>query len=364
MSSTDAPETRPLWRRLVIPAIAIGLVLLFGVLLSQVFDYEVVWDTIKKLTLAEVAILVALGFCRIATEGLMYQTLLPKLSLYENTKRWLIVNTSTTFVPSPADSVAFYAVAQTQGVEPRRAVTSSLLVFLYPTIGRLILPLVVIVPILIVAAVDDETVTWFLIALAVASVITTAAYFVLRSEATARQLGDFVSSLVNWGLRRFKREPVGGFGAAAVRIRADAIEQVRTGWRHATISVPSNHAVIFLILLLSLRFLGFSNDQLPWIEVLAAYVLAQWLSTIIPLSYAGLGIVDVVLLASLTQAAGGTESEIVAALVMWRLFYWALPLVVGLPAIRIWRRENPHAFEDAKASFDEERKALVGDEGH
>ena len=347
----------------MMPAIGMGLlILLFGVLLPQAIDFQVVWDAIWKLTVPEVTAQAALGFCRIATEGLIYQTLLPQLSLFENTKRWLIVNTSTTFVPSPADNVAFYATAQAQGVEPRTAMTSSLLLFLYPTIGKLVLPLVAIVPAVIFAQTDDETVTIFLIALAVAAVISTAVYFVLRSEATARWLGDFVSSLVNWGLRRFKREPVGALGPAVVQIRSNSIEHVRNSWRHAIVSVPSNHAVIFLILLFSLRFIGFSNDELPWVEIFAAYVLAQWLSTIIPLSYAGVGMLDVVLVFSLTQAVGGnSEAEIMAALVMWRLFYWALPIVVGIPVIRIWGRKPPAAFKNAKSSFDKERKALMVD---
>jgi len=115
-------EPKPLRKRIISIVIWVGLlVLVFGLLLPQIIDYGAVWDAIKRLTLPEIAVLTALGFCHMATEGLMYWTLLPELSLFRAARTWLIVSTGTMFLPPPSDAVAFYAVTRTEGVEQRRA---------------------------------------------------------------------------------------------------------------------------------------------------------------------------------------------------------------------------------------------------
>lgn len=340
-------------RRLVTTAVWIVLLLLvFGVILPQIIDYEATWNAIKGLAFSEVAILVMLGFMRIATEGLQYWAILPELSPFNSSRAWLMVNGSTMFLPVGADRVAFYAVASTEGVESRRALTTALLFTVYPTIGRFLLPLIVIAPFLIFAVASDETVIVFVVLLAVAVAVGTVGYLVVRSEATAHGLGNFASLLVNAVMRRLGRDPVDSFGPALVRFRSDAIEQIAAGWRRSLIAIPLNHLSIFVILLLSLRFIGFSDDQMPWVEVLAAYGLSQWAMTVLPISPAGgLGIADFVLLATLTPIAGGNENEVAAAIVLWRIFYWALPIPIGLLAIDSWRRAHPDALDEARSVF-------------
>lgn len=328
------------------------LLVVFGWLLPQFIDYDEVWDAIKGLEWWQLAILLALGLLKFPTEGGVWKSLLPELTLLRATRNWLIVSGTTFYLPPPADSVVFYALARTSGVESRRAITSSFLTFLYPTIGRLLLPLAVAVPYLVFAVrTDDETVSILVITLAVAVCGAVAAWLVVRSESSAEWLGLHAARPISWARTRFHRREVDSFGPTLVRFRADALETIGGNWPKGMTAVALNFAVSSTILLAALRFVGLDSTELPYIEVLAAYALSQWASTVIPISPGGLGISDAVLLGSLGAVATGDSSAIAAALVLWRVFDWALSKPVGIVVAKRWQGANRSALADARALF-------------
>jgi hypothetical protein len=55
--------------------------------------------------------------------------------------------------------------------------------------------------------------------------------------------------------------------------------------------------------------------------------------------FSGLGIVDALVLAAVVEAGGlEVEAAAVAALVVWRVFTVAVPILMGLGAVTAWRR--------------------------
>jgi uncharacterized protein (TIRG00374 family) len=335
-------------RALTLGALAL---VIFGWLLPKFIDYGQVWQALKGLEWWQFVVLVVLGLARIPTEAMVYRALLPALRLSDAMRTWLMVTGGSTFLPPPADSAAFYALTRSYGIARAPAATASFLTFLYPTVGRLVLPVLVVVPFVVFAVADDETLPVFLITLTVAVALGTLGWIAIRSEHGARRLGDMSARLVNWGLARLRRRPVASFAPALARFREDAISIVRRNWRAAALSVAANFSIIFAILLLALRFVGLSDEQLPWIEVLAAFALSQWAQTVIPLSPGGLGIADAVLLGCLSTVAPGNASAITAALVVWRIFSWALPIPIGLIAIQRWQAAHPGALAEAREAF-------------
>ncbi len=90
------------------------------------------------------------------------------------------------------------------------------------------------------------------------------------------------------------------------------------------------------VLLLSLRFVGVSAADFPAIELYAAFLCVYPL-TLFP--FMGLGIVDAVLLATIVEVGGiETEPAAVAALIVWRAFTLAGPIILGALSMAIWRR--------------------------
>jgi uncharacterized membrane protein YbhN (UPF0104 family) len=96
--------------------------------------------------------------------------------------------------------------------------------------------------------------------------------------------------------------------------------------------------VIFApMLLVALRDVGVSNDEMGWAEVLAVFAFAR-LVTAIPITPGGAGLVEAALIAGLV-GAGGDTSQVAAAVLIYRALTWALPILVGIGCYVWWRRQ-------------------------
>ena len=75
------------------------------------------------------------------------------------------------------------------------------------------------------------------------------------------------------------------------------------------------------------------------LEIAIAYLFA-YPFTIFP--FQGIGVVDALVLAALVEAGGlEIEAASVAALLVWRVFTVAGPVLMGVGALAIWRRTLP-----------------------
>jgi len=72
--------------------------------------------------------------------------------------------------------------------------------------------------------------------------------------------------------------------------------------------------------------------------VLAVYSFAR-LVTAIPITPGGVGVVELALIAGLTQA-GGADAAVVAAVLVYRVLTYLLPIVVGAGTYVYWRRNR------------------------
>ena len=95
---------------------------------------------------------------------------------------------------------------------------------------------------------------------------------------------------------------------------------------------------MFAVLLLSLRVLGVSEAEVGWAQALAVFAFARLL-TAIPLTPGGVGVVELALIAGLTQGPGD-HGQVVAAVLMFRLLTYVLPILLGGCTYVIWRRKR------------------------
>ena len=122
-------------------------------------------------------------------------------------------------------------------------------------------------------------------------------------------------------------------GSAA---RSSALVQRR--WVPLTLATVVNHASLYLVLLLSLRVVGVSAGEIGWAQVLAVFAFARLL-TAIPLTPGGVGVVELALIEGLTRA-GGNDAQVVAAVLLFRLLTYVLPIALGLGTYIVWRRNR------------------------
>jgi uncharacterized protein (TIRG00374 family) len=75
-----------------------------------------------------------------------------------------------------------------------------------------------------------------------------------------------------------------------------------------------------------------------WIEALAAFALVRLLSAF-PITPGGLGVVELGLAAALVLA-GGDRAQVVAAVLVFRVLTFLLPVPIGAVTWWLWRRSE------------------------
>ena len=160
----------------------------------------------------------------------------------------------------------------------------------------------------------------------------------LRSEAFARRLGLFTQGIATRSAGCSARDrpragtwrsPTSGSGCWATSSRR---------WVELTLvtivvpPVPLRGAAGVL------RVMGVSEQEVGWAEVLACSPSPAW-SPPSRSPPAGVGVVELALIAGITTA-GGERAEVVAAVLIFRLLTYVVPIVIGGITYVFWRRNR------------------------
>ena len=116
---------------------------------------------------------------------------------------------------------------------------------------------------------------------------------------------------------------------------------LREGWQLGSIGVAANLLLTYLILLASLRFVGVSSAELSAPDAFAAFAIAFWAGAVFPITGSGLGVVDAVLIGMLVEMSPASDDALVAAALLWRVFYSIVPLPFGAITLSRFRKANP-----------------------
>lgn len=127
----------------------------------------------------------------------------------------------------------------------------------------------------------------------------------------------------------FRREPITGVAEKAGALRGQTLVLLRQGWKLGTLGVAANLLLTFLILLASLRFVGVTSAELSTPDAFAAFAIAFWAGAVFPVTGSGLGVVDAVLVAMLAELSGASDDALVAAALLWMVFYSLVILPLG-----------------------------------
>jgi putative heme transporter len=161
---------------------------------------------------------------------------------------------------------------------------------------------------------------------------------ILRSEPLAHRAGVLAGRWASAVLGLFHRGPVRGWELAVTRWRSRVVDLVRHRWLALTASTLVSHVSLYLVLLATLRLTGVDQGAVGWAEVLAVFAFAR-LVTAIPITPGGVGVVELALIAGLTEA-GGDAARVVAAVLLYRVLTFVLPIGVGVGTYMYWRRNR------------------------
>ena len=307
----------------------VALVVVFGWVLPQFIDYEQVWHAVKQLDAWELIALVVLALARVPTEALMYRAFLPGLSLLRGSEAYLSSNLAGQLLPPPSASVVQYGYFRDEGYEGEAGQIAAFGSFVFPTLGRFLLPLVALVVVLATGEADGTIVVAGTLSLAITGIACVAGWLFLRRASTARAVGARTERPISWILVKLRRPPLEGAAGRAIALREQTLVVLREGWRLDSLGVAANLFVTYLILLASLRFVGVSSGQLTAPDAFAAFAVAFWAGAVIPITGSGLGVVDAVLMTMLIESSTASDDALVAAALLWRVFYSVAILPLG-----------------------------------
>ena len=177
---------------------------------------------------------------------------------------------------------------------------------------------------------------------------------VLRSRVFAARVGNAAGRLASKPLALFKRAPAHGWDLALVKWRSRVIGLVRHRWLALSVSAIASHVSLFAVLLVALRVTGVSSAAVGWAEVLAVFAFAR-LVTAVPLTPGGVGVVELALITGLT-GAGGVDANVVAAVLLFRLLTYLLPIAIGAFTHVYWRRNR--SWRNSAPVFNDSRSGV------
>ena len=105
----------------------------------------------------------------------------------------------------------------------------------------------------------------------------------------------------------------------------------------------------YLILLAALRFVGVSGSELSATDAFAAFAIAFWAGAVFPITGSGLGVVDATLIAALIELSSADDDVLVAAALLWRVFYSFISLPLGAITLSRFRKANPDVLRRGTA---------------
>jgi uncharacterized protein (TIRG00374 family) len=331
----------PRVRRALQAAVSILLVGgIFYFVLGQFADLSSVWRAIRSLTKVEVAVLVGLAAWNLATYWIQMVVATPGLTYPQA----MVLTESTTAVSNalPAGGAIgvglTYSILGSWGFSNSRATLAVLVSGIWNNFAKLGMPVLA----LAILAVSGEASGGRLVAalvglLGLVGAVTIFA-LILRSEAFARRLGLFTQGIATRIRKVFRKGPATGWDLAVTKFRGRVLGFVHRRWIQLTVVTVIGHLSLYLVLLASLRVMGVSEQEASWAQVLAVFSFAR-LVTAIPITPGGVGIVELALIGGIS-AAGGERAEVVAAVLIYRLLTYVVPIVFGGITYVFWRRNR------------------------
>jgi len=137
-------------------------------------------------------------------------------------------------------------------------------------------------------------------------------------------------------------------GLKLVDFRRQAIGTVRTRWFPAVVVTLTAQAVFFIMLVISMRAMGVTDEQASVSLIFDAYAVGLLLS-MIPIFPGGLGVVELAYVGVIVGTSGNSElaAAVTAGAFVHRIFSWLVPIIVGLIPLAAWRRDMVKNQDDA-----------------
>jgi uncharacterized protein (TIRG00374 family) len=341
--------TSPVWRAVQIVFSLVIVVGIFVYAIPKFADYSKVWDAINEMTVMEIASMVGVTILNIVTYWPQQTAAMPGLTIPQAAvSNQTATSIANTLPGGGAIAVGVsYTMYRSWGF-PNSAIGLLVLVTgIWNIFMKLGLPIVAIG----ILAITGQSSASLLVAALIGVVILIAAIvlfaLMLWKKELAGRIGDAVSRPVSLVRKLVRKPPVTGWGEAAVRFRRLTIDLVAKRWVRLTLSTVVSHLCLFLVLLLSLRHVGVSGQEISTPQVLAVFAFGR-LITALPITPGGFGLVELGYIGGLVLAGRDHadvppevfKAQVAAAVLVFRALTFLSQIPLGGVTYLIWRAKK------------------------
>ncbi|HEX6262213.1 MAG TPA: YbhN family protein [Actinomycetota bacterium] len=326
-------------------AIVVGI---FAFAIPKFASYGDVWAAVQEMTWLEIATLVGISVFNIATYWPMMVASMPGLTFGQaavnNQSSSSIANT----LPGGgllATGVT-YTMYRSWGFTNTQIGLTALITGIWNAFVKLAMPVMALAALAITGQGSTTLLIPALIGLAILLAAVALFAGVLWKKSLARAIGGGLGKVAS-AARRVVRKPSVHWGEAAVRFRKQTLGLLSRRWPALTISALVSHFSLYLVLLVALRHVGVSDQEIGWAQALGVFAFVR-LITLVPLTPGGVGLVELGYIGGLYVAGRDAadvpielfRAQITAAVLVFRTLTYALQIPTGALTYVIWQRKR------------------------
>jgi uncharacterized membrane protein YbhN (UPF0104 family) len=341
--------SKPLWRavQIALSVVVVGGIFIFAI--PKIADYSSVWKAITAMTWLEITSLVLVTVFNVVTYWPQQTAALPGLTIPQAA----VNNQSSTSIANTlpgGGAIAVgvsYAMYRSWGFTGSAIALSVLVTGIWNIFMKLGLPVVALALLAITGQASAALVLASLIGLAVLLAAIGLFAGILWKKELARRIGNGLGRVAS-SLRKLARKPpVTNWGERAVTFRRQTIDLVAKQWVPLTLSTVVSHLALWLVLLLALRHVGISDQEISWTQVLGVFAFGRLISAL-PITPGGVGLVELGYIGGLVLAGKDHadvppdvfHAQVVAAVLVFRTLTYGFQIPLGGFTYLIWRAKK------------------------
>jgi putative heme transporter len=337
---------RPVWRVVQILLALAVVAISFLYAIPKIANYSEVWTEIRDMTRLELLFLFAATALNLVTYWWANMVSIPNLGLWQAA----VNNQTSTTVANTMPGGGYVSIAVSYemyrawgfsktDVGLSVAVTSVLNIF-----AKLALPAIALLLIVLSGRASASLVGASIVGIMILAAAVVLFGLVMWKKRFARSIGSGLGRAAMWVAMLLRRPRTFDWGDAAVRFRRTTIDFLVERWFWLTSTTILSHLSLYLVLLLALRFVGVSDREVTWAQVLGVFAFGRLL-TAVPITPGGLGIVEVAYIGGLILAGRGHadvpadvfHAQVTAAVLVFRALTYGIQIPLGALTYVIWR---------------------------
>lgn len=342
------PSRKRRWRIVqILLSVGIAVGIFWGIL-PKIASYGEVWEALQEMTWLELLTLLAITGFNVWTYWPQMAAALPGLRIREAA----ITNQATTAVSNTVPAGGLVALGLTYGMLRSWGHSDSSISLMITTTGawnlfsKLFMPVIALALLLLTGQATGSLLLASAVGLGVLLILGSLGALALWKENLARAIFGGVGH--SWSrVRRLFGRPAVQWEDAGSRFRSQTIGLVKRRWFDLTWTTLLSHFALFLVLLLALRHVGISEQEVSAVQVFALFAFVRLLSAI-PLTPGGVGIVELGYVGALILAARGRtlvppsrevfEAQATAATLVFRSLTYGIQIPMGAACYLLWLR--------------------------